>query len=219
MDPVTVLTKSTTTQNVAMAATGSAGGIAGILYAVRAAWPDIIPWPVEADAAILAALTTTVLPWLSRKIAFIRDKRKAKASAHNMSLRSWLPLLLCVGVGLQGCATNGISVAETTPDGGTFRLDQSTMSTVFAQTQEGSGTVNYTGTASDGSGFSLQAGAGVIGQQGGDPTALVTSILNIIAPLIAASQAAQEQAPTPPAARDAELAEIRELLELLMEGR
>lgn len=210
MQAVTVLNRSTTTQNVAMGAASSAGGLAGILYAVRSAWPDLVPWPVEADAAILAALTTTILPWVSRKIAFIRDRRKAKSSAINMSTRSWLPVILCAALaGAGGCATNGISVAETTPEGGTLHVRQHTTSTWGAKTDQGAGDFVYTGTAADGSGFDMRAGSAVQGQQSGDPAALVLGVVNAIAPLVAQAQAAQP-------VQDDRLDQIMMLLERLI---
>ena len=125
--------------------------------------------------------------------------------------------LACILI-LSGCATNGISVAETTPDGGTLVVKQRTMSSWGSKTEEGAGDFVYTGTAQDGSSFDMRAGAGVVGQQAGDPAALITSVVNAIAPLVGQSIQAQSQAPEHDD-RAAELAEIRAMLETLVKAK
>ena len=81
---------------------------------------------------------------------------------------------------LTGCATNGVQVDEITPDGGSFSMRQLTRSTIFARTEEGAGSVRYSGVSPDGSQFDLEAGAAVKGQDGGDPTALIQSLVELV---------------------------------------
>lgn len=72
----TPIHKSTTTQNVAIAGASGAGSVAGVLLLLRTNWPDLLPWGPEADAGIIALVTTVVVPVLSRVIAFLRHPQK-----------------------------------------------------------------------------------------------------------------------------------------------
>lgn len=68
---------SETTQNVAAGGLTAAGGTAAALAMARQIMPDLLPWTVEGDAAIVAFVATVVTPLLSRWLAFRRrpDKR------------------------------------------------------------------------------------------------------------------------------------------------
>lgn len=88
---------------------------------------------------------------------------------------------------LSGCATNGISVSETTPEGYTLTVKQTTMSTWGSKTNQGAGDFAYTGTSPDGSAFDMKAGSAVVGQQAGDPSGLVLGIIQAIMPVIGKS--------------------------------
>lgn len=63
--PTKPITKSATTKAVAGGAT-SGTAIAGILAGIRATYPDLLPWPVEADAAIATTIGIVLIPLLSR---------------------------------------------------------------------------------------------------------------------------------------------------------
>ena len=67
---------SETTQNVALGGLSGAGGIAGLLLTVRQVLPDVLPWSVDADAGIVALVSTVAVPLLSRLIAFRRKPGK-----------------------------------------------------------------------------------------------------------------------------------------------
>lgn len=70
------MANSTTTQNVAMGSAIGGGGPAGVVLAIRNAWPDLIPWSAEYDAVILAFVVSTLIPYVSRVIAMWRDPSK-----------------------------------------------------------------------------------------------------------------------------------------------
>ena len=97
-------------------------------------------------------------------------------------------VVVLMAVFLAGCATNGIEVAEITPDGGSLVVKQYTRSTWGSKTDEGAGDFVYTGIAPDGSEFDMRAGSAVTGQQSQDPvesvrylTELISSIAKIMA--------------------------------------
>lgn len=92
--------------------------------------------------------------------------------------------ILAFALLLSSCASNGISVTERSPDGTMLEVKQSTVSTMFAKTQEGVGNFLYTAESPDGSKFDMRAGATVVGQDGGDPSALVLGVLQAIMPVI-----------------------------------
>lgn len=96
--------ESRTTQNTAAGQLVTTGGPAGILLAVRNAYPDLIPWPVELDAVILAFVASTVGPLVSRQIAFLRNKEKRPEKRLNEPIH-WCILLAFAMLPLQGCAT------------------------------------------------------------------------------------------------------------------
>lgn len=96
--------KSKTTQNSAAGQLASTGGVAGVLIAIREAWPGLIPWPVELDAVILAFVASTVGPWVSRQIAFLRNKEKRPEKQLNEPIH-WCILLAFALLPLQACAT------------------------------------------------------------------------------------------------------------------
>ena len=117
---------------------------------------------------------------------------------------------------LAGCATNGISVSETTPDGGTLVVDQKTLSSWGARTQEGAGNFRYSATAVDGSQFDMRAGASVTGQETPDPTTALLGVIQALVPVPAA--------PEPPRAREQalsadQIAQITELIDMLITRR
>lgn len=66
---------------------------------------------------------------------------------------------------LAGCATNSIRVEEITAEGASLVVEQKTVSMIGAKTEEGTGSFNYEATSPDDSGFSMHAGASVIGQE------------------------------------------------------
>lgn len=123
--------------------------------------------------------------------------------------------LILFAISIAGCAGNGISVLETTPDGGTLTVKQSTFSMIGAKTKEGAGDFVYTGTASDGSTFDMRAGAAVTGQETPDPTTAILGVVNTLAPIMSQKIVADAQ-PTPPEARDARLTRLENLIEELM---
>ena len=97
---------SKTTQNVAGGTVLGAGGPAGIMLFIRQTWPAFDWWPVEADAAIIAVLTTVLIPAISRTIAFWRDPSKARQSLSVPSRFRMLPFMLApalAAVTLSGC--------------------------------------------------------------------------------------------------------------------
>lgn len=75
-------TKSTTTQNVAMASTPAAA-LVTLLSVIRAIAPDLMPWPPSVDAGICALLGGLLMaaPVVSRKIALWRDPGKLERKA------------------------------------------------------------------------------------------------------------------------------------------
>jgi hypothetical protein len=75
-------TKSTTTQNVAIASTPAAA-LVTLLSAIRAMWPSLMPWPPSVDAGICALLGGLLMaaPVVSRKIAVWRDPKKLERKA------------------------------------------------------------------------------------------------------------------------------------------
>jgi uncharacterized protein YceK len=97
--------KSRTTQNTAAGQLVTTGGPAGILLAVRNAYPELIPWPVELDAILLAFLATTLGPWLARMIAFWRNPEKRSVSSGGSGTVPGIALFLCATLALSGCAT------------------------------------------------------------------------------------------------------------------
>ena len=114
---------------------------------------------------------------------------------------------------LAGCATNGISVSETTPDGGTLVVEQKTLSSWGARTQEGAGNFRYSATALDGSQFDMRAGASVTGQETPDPTTALLGVIQALVPV-----------PEPPAPRDRalsadQIAQITEMIDMLITRR
>ena len=119
---------------------------------------------------------------------------------------------------LAGCATNGISVSETTPDGGTLVVEQKTLSSWGARTQEGAGNFRYSATAEDGSQFDMRAGASVTGQETPDPTTALLGVIQALVPVPAAPE------PEPPAPRERalsadQIAQITELIDMLITRR
>ena len=68
--------QSETTQNVAASGLGTAGGLAAALALARQLAPDLLPWSVEGDAAIVAFVATVVTPLTARWIAFWRNPNK-----------------------------------------------------------------------------------------------------------------------------------------------
>lgn len=75
-------TKSTTTQNVAIASTPAAA-LVTLLSVIRAMFPDLMPWPPSVDAGICALLGGLLMaaPVVSRKIAVWRDPKKLERKA------------------------------------------------------------------------------------------------------------------------------------------
>lgn len=82
--------KSTTTQNVAAGtlATGAGTGATaiGVIAALRSIKPDLLPWSQDQDTeivvsatAIYTILSTVIVPFISRKIAFWRNPEKKPA--------------------------------------------------------------------------------------------------------------------------------------------
>ena len=70
------IAKSRTTQNVAASAVATNGTAATLLWLVRENRPEIIPWTAESDAVIVALVTATIVPFVSRALAFARNKEK-----------------------------------------------------------------------------------------------------------------------------------------------
>ena len=68
--------QSETTQNVAAGNLGTAGGIAACLALVRQVAPDLLPWNIEGDAALVAFVATVGAPLVSRWMAFWRNPGK-----------------------------------------------------------------------------------------------------------------------------------------------
>lgn len=68
---------SATTQNVLAGGVSAGGGVLIGLSALRSWAPGIIPWTVEHDAQAVIFLTTIVVPFVSRAIAFWREPAKA----------------------------------------------------------------------------------------------------------------------------------------------
>ena len=71
------ISESRTTRHVAAgtaAGVGSGGLVLALLGWVRATWPDVLPWPVDADVALAGLITTILAPLLSR---FIATQRRA----------------------------------------------------------------------------------------------------------------------------------------------
>ena len=68
---------SATTQNVLAGGVSAGGGVLIGLSALRSWAPGIIPWTVEHDAQAVIFLTTIVVPFVSRAIAFWREPSKA----------------------------------------------------------------------------------------------------------------------------------------------
>jgi len=98
--------KSTTSQNVAAGTVTGAGGLVAVMATVRQVWPDFDWWPVEADAAIIAVLTTVLIPMASRAIAFWRDPSKMNQSLKPRNYHRILPFILAPGLAcaaLSGC--------------------------------------------------------------------------------------------------------------------
>mgnify|MGYP001425630407 CR=1 FL=1 len=76
MESLKSLVTSRTTQNVAA---GSAGGIAVsamLVAALRHSAPWLLPWDDGFDIAAAGTLGTVVVPWLSRRVAFLRHPDK-----------------------------------------------------------------------------------------------------------------------------------------------
>jgi len=96
--------ESRTTRNVAAGQVAGTGGVAGILLAIRQAFPQAIPWPVELDAIIIAFFASTVSPWISRQIAFWFNPEKNPANNHQSPLPC-IAFFCIAALGLQGCAT------------------------------------------------------------------------------------------------------------------
>lgn len=109
-----------------------------------------------------------------------------------------LPFVLAAGLVLQGCATNSIRVEEITPDNAKLVVEQKTQSTWGSRTEEGQGSFSYTGKSPDGSNFDMQAGAGVIGQQSADPSAMVIGMADLIKTIFSAVMTARTAPPEPP---------------------
>lgn len=101
-------------------------------------------------------------------------------------------LLICLPLFLVGCASNGITVEERTPDGSLLTVKQHTVATLGAKTKEGAGDFVYTGESPDGSKFDMRAGAAVMGQDTPDPTGAILGVVELLAPAIGAQGPARE---------------------------
>ena len=101
--------RSETTKNVLAGATVGAGGSMLIVNLIRQFAPDLLPWPADYDTEVLAGFTIFVVPFLSRAIAFLRDKSKKLRNAAKAIM------MLAIVVGFTACVTT------THPDG---RIEQ-----------------------------------------------------------------------------------------------
>ena len=72
---------SKTTQNVAIGAGGTAGTVLALLAIARQVAPQVVVWPEETDAQIVAVATTVIAPLVSRSVAFFRDPSKRKRNS------------------------------------------------------------------------------------------------------------------------------------------
>lgn len=213
------LMKSSTTQNVIGGVAISATGVAAVIATARAQFPGLPLWPQEWDLFVGGLIVAFLGALASRWIALTREPEKRPGGEKsNSPLVPCIAFFLCASLALSGCATNGVNVHEKTAEGYEFSMNQKTMSTWGSRTEEGAGSVAYEGKSPDGSSFNLKAGAGVVGQQAGDPAALITAVVNAIAPLVGQSIQAQSQAPEHDD-RAAELAEIRAMLEALVKAK
>lgn len=73
------ITKSSTTQNVAMGGISVGAAVTWGLEFWRANWPDTVPWTPESDTQAVVGLTVILTPIVSRIIAFLRDPNKRHA--------------------------------------------------------------------------------------------------------------------------------------------
>ena len=128
-------------------------------------------------------------------------------------------LLLLLSLGLAGCATNGISVSETTAAGDVLEVKQKTLSSWGAKTQEGAGNFVYTATAPDGSSFDMRAGAAVTGQEANDPTAALLGVVQMLAPVMSEKIAADAAAPPRPREPGITAAQVEAIITRLLEAR
>ncbi len=101
------MVSSNTSQNVALGTGIGGGGLAGVMYAIRQAWPEFPLWTVEQDALIVGLVGTFLVPIVSRWIAFYRDPSKMNQS---LKVRKYhlLPFIVSSGIAaasLSGCAT------------------------------------------------------------------------------------------------------------------
>jgi len=193
--------KSTTTQNVAGGTILGAGGPAGIMLFVRQTWPEFNWWPVEADAAIIAVLTTVLIPMISRAIAFSREPEKARKSINNQF--RILPFILapamaaatlsgCQGMtpALAGKTNYSVEFQDTTADQNTVykmqikapagvELDSITGMT-YDWNPDGSGGINV--SQQGGMDTTQQAAAAV--EVGRQQLEAINMVLNALAPVI-----------------------------------
>lgn len=194
---------SKTSQNVAAGTATSVGGLAGIMITVRQIWPEFNLWPVEADAAVIAVLTTVLIPAVSRLIAFWRDPSKANQSLKVRNYHRILPFILvpalasgalsgCLGMtpALAGKTNYNVEFSDVTADQSTtYKMDIKAPAGVDLATvtgmaydwnPDGSGGINV--SQQGGMDTTQQAAAAVeIGKQ---QLEAINMVLNALAPVL-----------------------------------
>ena len=106
---------------------------------------------------------------------------------------------------LCGCATNGVFVSEVSPDGTQLNVQQFTISTWGAKTEEGAGDFGYTATSADGDSFEMTAGAAVKGQSAQDPMVGLAQLVATVAPIVSPLVEAQAEVAKANAAKPAQV--------------